>query len=173
MGISNALYFALNNLSLQCSYQIQISKKEEDWTKLGQSDFELAINNHPNNYDLALFTGFNTDKKSIYLDINGTHLFVIGTSGSGKSVLLKTMVLYLLKTSMAKLYVYDCKNDGDFDIFKQNIKIYHEANDMLKHVDEVEALRVLRSDDKKENKGFEPIVIFIDEASYSLVIRSY
>lgn len=111
-------------------YSIQIAKPQTQWKNLGLKEFQQGLLSlQRQNYTLGVFAGMNIDKEPFCFDLKDTpHLFVAGTTGSGKSVFLKTMVLCLLRNKNVEIVIVDPKRGVSFKEF-ENIKAIHIIKD--------------------------------------------
>ncbi|WP_104722512.1 FtsK/SpoIIIE domain-containing protein [Helicobacter mesocricetorum] len=101
-------------------YSIQIPKPEKQWQKLGLKEFEEGLSYlQKQNYALGVFAGMSVDKEPFCFDLKDTpHLFVAGTTGGGKSVLLKSIILCLAQNKNVEIAIIDPKAGGSFKEFK-------------------------------------------------------
>lgn len=98
------------------TYSIQIPKPKEQWRKLGLPELKQGLEElSKHDYALGIFAGMSVDKKPFCFDLKtAPHLLVGGTSGSGKSALLKVIVLYLLQTPSVEITIIDPKFGSEF-----------------------------------------------------------
>ncbi|RDU60087.1 FtsK/SpoIIIE domain-containing protein [Helicobacter sp. MIT 14-3879] len=108
---------------LSKAYDIQISKPEEEWLTPSEKEFQQALAKlQERNDELGIFAGMDIDKNPFCFDLKETpHLFVAGTTGSGKSVFLKNMILCLLQNKGIEITIIDPKKGVSFREF-ENIK---------------------------------------------------
>ena len=125
---------------------------------------------------LEIVLGKDPYSRQIRIDLRRPHTIVAGGTGSGKSIILNSMLLQLFSkgaefTSQYDVYLIDLKGDheGDyFDKWKPLCKGYFDAVDNPNIEDAIKLLssfadRMYRTRNDKSSKG---IVLFIDEVSF-------
>ncbi len=112
------------------TYSIQIPKQQ--WQTLGLSELKQGLEVlRKQNFELGVFAGMSVDKKPVCFDLKtAPHLLVGGTSGSGKSKLLKVIVLCLLQTPSVEITIIDPKAGASFSEFsgRENIEILGDVD---------------------------------------------
>lgn len=110
---------------LQRAYNIQIAKPQEQWQNLGLVEFEKGLAElKRHDFKLGIYAGNDIDKKSLYFDLaNAPHCFVAGTTGSGKTKFIQTMIVCLLQNPNVEIIVIDPKRGIDFRIFEPKIEL--------------------------------------------------
>lgn len=110
---------------LQRAYNIQIAKPQEQWQNLGLAEFEKGLAElKRHDFKLGIYAGNDIDKKSLYFDLaNAPHCFVAGTTGSGKTKFIQTMIVCLLQNPNVEIIVIDPKRGIDFRIFEPKIEL--------------------------------------------------
>ncbi|STQ86907.1 DUF87 domain-containing protein [Helicobacter muridarum] len=98
------------------TYSVQIPKPKEQWRKLGLPELKQGLEElSKHDYALGIFAGMSVEKEPFCFDLKTTpHLLVGGTSGSGKSALLKIIVLCLLQTPSVEITIIDPKFGSEF-----------------------------------------------------------
>ncbi|CAN5950757.1 unnamed protein product [Sphagnum jensenii] len=130
---------------------------------------ELKSATYPN-YQLPVFLGSSIDGNDIWTDLAlNPHLLIAGTTGSGKSVLLHTILGNLLLLSNAHVYIIDTKA-LEFSAYAKKyssisiLTTYSEACDILEILlEEMETRYSLMREAGKMQCPYEPIVLMIDE----------
>lgn len=95
----------------------------------------------------------NIDKKPVCFDLkDAPHLLVAGTTGSGKSVLLKNIILCLLQNKEVQITIIDPKR-GSFNEFEKlkNAKIIKEPKDYIAYIQEL--IEEMESRYERHSKG--------------------
>lgn len=107
------------------TYNIQIAKPEKQWQNLGAIEFRKGLEElKRHDFKLGIYAGNDIDKKPFCFDLaKAPHCFVAGTSGSGKTVFLQTMIVCLLQNPNAEIIVIDPKRGIDFRIFEHKIEL--------------------------------------------------
>lgn len=113
-------------------YSLQIEKPKEQWRNLGLLEFKQGLEVlRKQNYALGIFAGMSVEKEPVCFDLKAApHLLVGGTSGSGKSQLLKVIVLCLLQMPSVEITIIDPKAGASFAEFsgRENIKILGDVD---------------------------------------------
>ncbi len=149
------------------TYSIQIPKQQ--WQTLGLSELKQGLEVlRKQNFELGVFAGMSVDKKPVCFDLKtAPHLLVGGTSGSGKSKLLKVIVLCLLQTPSVEITIIDPKFGSEFVEFNNanNVTLFtqNEAEECVEQfIKEMES----RYERKSKGESFESMpykVLVIDE----------
>lgn len=107
------------------TYNIQIAKPQEQWQNLGLTEFEKGLAELKRyDFKLGIYAGNDIDKKSLCFDLaNAPHCFVAGTTGSGKTKFIQTMIVCLLQNPNVEIIVIDPKRGIDFRIFEPKIEL--------------------------------------------------
>lgn len=145
LGVTNSRFYSCNHLGISSSYDILIGKAESEWKVLGKREFLDGLERRKNQ-ELCVLAGYSNDMEPYLFDIvDSKHLIVGGSSGSGKSVFLQTMVVSLLLSSKrCEIVFIDPKNGVVSQPFKDNNRVQivtsaSEANECLRRiVDEME-----------------------------------
>lgn len=131
---------------------------------------ELVKIKPPQNYSLPVFLGNSVNGDDIWTDFSkNPHMLIAGSTGSGKSVLIHTIITNLLLMSHSYVYMIDTK-DLEFSSYTKkfkNISIYNSydlACDIIEYLIEVMEYRFsLLRNSKYVLSDFQPLVIMIDE----------
>ncbi len=153
------------------AYSLQITKPKEQWQNLGLSEFKQGLDDlNKRNYALGIFAGMCVDKKPFCFDLQTTpHLLIAGTTGSGKTMLVKNIILCLLRNQNIEISIIDPKAGASFKEFQdiKNIEIFttQEANACVeKFIKEMES----RYERHAKGESFESmpyLVLIVDELS--------
>ena len=121
------------------TYNIQIAKPQEQWQDLGVAEFKAGLAElKRHDFKLGIYAGNDIDKKSLCFDLaNAPHCFVAGTTGSGKTRFIQTMIVCLLQNPNVEITVIDPKRGIDFRIFEPKIEL---IADMQKAGDIIDSL---------------------------------
>lgn len=157
---------------MQRGFNVQIAKPNNEWQRLELNEFKNGLKSlQKEEFNLGIYAGDDIDKKPFCFDLAKTpHLFVAGTSGSGKTKFLQTMILCLLQNKNAEITVIDPKQGIDYKIFDKKINL-------IANMDEVDcvledAIKEMNMRNAKmsefgvnniESLGFKYQVIIIDE----------
>ncbi len=128
-----------------------------------------------NNPDIPFIVGMNQDGLIFDSIAAARHLLVAGTTGSGKSVFLHTLIYTMLCNPQDYVYLVDCKK-VEFDIYRNNARVCDEvfgnescAVYVNTLVDTMES-RYARMQAAGVNDFSDFIKIYPDEKRYILVI---
>lgn len=170
--------FGRNVLAESCEgfskmYRIQIAKDEKQWKLLDNKEYEIGIKTlQTRNYKLGIFIGMDSDEIPFCFDLlQSKHIFVAGTTGSGKTMLLCTMIAMLLHTNI-EITIIDPKQGLDYKRFESKINIIVDMNkvseflnsainDMEERYHKMSQNNI--NDDNPAQIGLKYHVIFIDE----------
>lgn len=122
------------------------------------------------NYILPVFLGSSIDGEDMWMDLaKNPHLLIAGTTGSGKSVLLHTILTNTILLSKAKVFIIDTKA-LEFDAYTaaySNVSVatnYTDACHTLEILlEEMESRYEAMREMNKVVSPFDPIVLMIDE----------
>ncbi|OBV29264.1 hypothetical protein BKN38_03670 [Helicobacter sp. CLO-3] len=151
-------------------YDIQIAKPQEEWQYLGKSEFdEGLLYLSKQNYALGIFAGKSVNKEPFCFDLKDTpHLFVAGTTGSGKSVFLKALILCLLQNDNVAIDIIDPKHGVSFKEFEnvERINIIKDSQSAVQCVENLvdqmeERFSRVDSGDSFDNMPYK--VLIVDE----------
>lgn len=131
---------------------------------------ELKNTSPPSDYWLPVYLGNSVSGKDIWTDFaKNPHVLIGGSTGSGKSVLLHTIITNLLLLSKAHIFVIDTKDLEFLSYTKrfQNISIYNSYQSACEIVEYLIAemefrYSMLRGDDCTIG-NFQPYMLVIDE----------
>ena len=124
--------FIENIVGTPMAYSIQIPKSKEQWNLIKVNEFKEGLKELKNRNDkLGIYAGNDIDKAPFCFDLaKMPHCFVAGTSGSGKTKFLQTMIVCLLKNSNAEITVIDPKQGIDFKIFNKKITLVADMDEV-------------------------------------------
>lgn len=153
---------------IERGFSIQIAKNKNEWERLGLEEFKKGLAGLKNRDDkLGIYAGNDIEKIPFYFDLALTpHLFVAGTTGSGKTVLLKNIILCLLRNKSIEISIIDPKFSSfmEFENVKNiNILGTDRANKYIKSLIEEMHSRYQR---KAQGESFENMaykILIIDE----------
>ncbi len=155
-------------------YRIQAQKKELDF-----KDFDILHNQLPSTMYSPVALGVDIDDNSLFVDLNTLpNLLIGGIPGSGKSILLHSIILSLLKSN-SDLYLIDPKM-VEFHIYKdhQNVSllgysiddvrsaieiIQNEINDRFEFMRAYGCRNVQEVNERSHSKKLNPLILVIDE----------
>lgn len=117
-------------------YNIQIAKPQSQWQNLGLAEFKQGLDSlKKQDCKLGVYAGSAVDKSAFCFDLATTpHCFVAGTTGSGKTKFIQTMIVCLLQNPNVEVTVIDPKRGIDFRIFEPKIELIadmQKAGDMI------------------------------------------
>ncbi len=153
-------------------YAVQIPKPASQWDAVGAREFGVGLAELQRaGFKLGVYAGQTLEKQPFCFDLaKAPHLFVAGTTGSGKSVLLKNLILCLCKNKNAKIYILDQKEGLDFNVFGDKASLITDAkaikNTLESLCDEMNARYRTASEagcDDIARLGLPYIVVVIDE----------
>lgn len=158
---------------LSKTYNIQVTKPKSEHQNLGMKEYKIGLESlQKNNFALGVFAGMSVDKKPFCFDlVKCPHLFVAGTTGSGKSVFLQVMVATFLNNKNTQVIIIDPKNGaGGFDVFAKKAELIYDmqqANATLDSLIEEMESRYLHIAKAKSDDilalGFKYKIVIIDE----------
>lgn len=149
-------------------FSIQIAKNKNEWERLGLEEFKRGLAGLKNRDDkLGIYLGNDIEKTPFYFDLALTpHLFVAGTTGSGKTALLKNIILCLLHSQSVELCIIDPKFSSfmEFENVKNiNILGTERANECIESL--IKEMQT-RYQKKAQGESFENMaykILIIDE----------
>ena len=153
------------------TYNIQIAKPQEQWQNLGMAEFEKGLAElKRHDFKLGIYAGNDIDKKPLCFDLaKAPHCFVAGTSGSGKTKFIQTMIVCLLQNPNVEIIVIDPKRGIDFRIFERKIELIAESQKAGDTIDSLIDEMNERNEQMSESGvdiealGFKFKVLIIDE----------
>lgn len=164
------LYESIEGISK--GYAIQIAKPQDKWQNLGLSEFKEGLAKlKKHDFKLGIYAGNDIDTNSLCFDLaDAPHCFVAGTSGSGKTKFIQTMIVCLAQNPNAEIIVLDPKGGIDFRVFGLKIKLIvdmQEAGDIIENlIDEMNERNAKMSETGVNNiqdLGLKFRVLIIDE----------
>lgn len=166
------------------NFYIYLPKLEQNWQKLNGTDFKADLAKLDKKYEISAYCGRDMKNRPFFFNlVDAPHIFVVGTSGSGKSVLLKNLIVSIAKLNQnVEFVLIDPKGGAEFGIYenlvnlsetceKKIIKDSNEANSFIeKIVGEMEARYAFLGENKvaknsELSKPLNNIVIVVDELS--------
>ena len=122
---------------LQRAYNIQIAKQNEQWQNLGLAEFRQGLDLlKGKNFKLGIYAGNDIDTNSLCFDLaDAPHCFVAGTTGSGKTKFIQTMIVCLLQNLNVEIIVIDPKRGIDFRIFEPKIDLIADMKKVGETID--------------------------------------
>lgn len=156
--------------SFSRAYSIQIAKPQTQWQNLGLREFQQGLETlRKQNYALGIFAGMSVDKQPFCFDLkDAPHLFVAGTTGSGKSIFIKIMILCLLQNRNVKITIIDPKRGVSFREFEntQSIFIIKDNESAVQYVEDLVALMDERYEQVANGESFDALpyqILIVDE----------
>lgn len=153
-------------------YNIQIAKPESQWQNLGLVEFKEGLAKlKMRDFKLGIYAGNDIDTNSLCFDLAAApHCFVAGTTGSGKTKFIQTMIVCLAQNPNAQIIVLDPKGGIDFRVFGSKIELIvdmQEAGDIIENlIDEMNERNAKMSETGVSNiqdLGLKFRVLIIDE----------
>lgn len=124
-------------------------------------------------FELGIFAGFTFDRECICFDLKDTpHLFVAGTTGSGKTSFLCVMIHTLLRQNNVEIIIIDPKHGLDYKPFKDRAEIIADTELALEKIEQLVEIMEERYEAMSNGKDFKYIVCFIDELNDLLTNNS-
>ncbi|STP13678.1 FtsK/SpoIIIE domain-containing protein [Helicobacter cinaedi] len=160
------------------TYNIEVEKKDSEWSYPGKTEIENALSLLPSQgYKLPIFAGFDIEKKPFYFDlVKEAHLIVAGKTGSGKTILLQSIIHSLLLSNKAEIVVIDPKLGIDYQIFGDKIRLITESeeaceflDDLIEEMKERNERMVTAKVSDIESLGLTYKIVFVEELNF--VIR--
>ena len=88
------------------------------------------------NFKLGIYAGNDIDTNSLCFDLaDAPHCFVAGTTGSGKTKFIQTMIVCLLQNLNVEIIVIDPKRGIDFRIFEPKIDLIADMKKVGETID--------------------------------------
>ncbi len=98
LGVRNVSYESVDGEPL--TYVLSIPKRENQWHSFDFYNIKKWLYEIPTTYQLGVFLGIDEFDNPYYFDLKESlHLFIAGTTGSGKSVTLHMVILSLMQKS--------------------------------------------------------------------------
>ena len=152
-------------------YNIQIAKPKEQWQNLGLVEFKQGLKELKKRNDkLGIYAGNDIEKISFCFDLaQAPHCFVAGTTGSGKTKFIQTMIVCLLQNPNVEVIVIDPKRGIDFRIFEPKIELVADmkkAGEVIDSlIDEMNERNVKMSESGADiqSLGFNFKIVIVDE----------
>ena len=133
--------------------------------------FDIFTNNNIPDGEINCLLGKSPDGQNVWMDLSkNPHMLVAGTTGSGKSILLHTIIANLFNYNKVKLNLIDPKriefSEYENKIISSNLEVRYTYPDTLDKLDElIDAMEQRYSDIRSGYKisNMPPIVLIIDE----------
>ncbi|MGX2971325.1 FtsK/SpoIIIE domain-containing protein [Helicobacter sp. T3_23-1059] len=157
---------------MQRAYNIQIAKPESQWQNLGLVEFKEGLAKlKMRDFKLGIYAGNEVDKSPFCFDLaDAPHCFVAGTTNSGKTKFIQTMIVCLAQNPNTQIIVLDPKGGIDFRVFGSKINLIvdmQEAGDVIENlIDEMNERNAKMSETGVSNiqdLGLKFRVLIIDE----------
>lgn len=131
---------------------------------------ELTRTCPPKNYELPVYLGNSVGGEDIWTDFaKNPHMLIAGATGSGKSVLLHTILTNFLLLSYAHCFIIDTK-DLEFLHYTKKFKnvsvynSYHLACEIVEYlIEEMDFRYSLLREENYTLSDFQPFILMIDE----------
>lgn len=129
--------------------------------------YDYLLDQFTPNYNLPCLLGETIDSKPVWMDISkNPHMLIAGTTGSGKTVLLHTIIANCLFNFKCKLFLIDPKKI-EFSEYENKIPVLYNYSDTINLFDKLIEIMNYRYDLLKSGNVpmsfLEPIVVIIDE----------
>ena len=166
------------------TFYIYLPKLQKDWQILNGESFKADLMKYNQKFEIGAYCGRDMKNDPIFFDLEQCpHIFIAGTTGSGKSVLMRNLIISIAKlNSNVEFILIDPKKGAEFGIYenkvnisvicgKKVIKNSDEVYDLMKKlVDEMERRYKILDSNKvaKNNQLKEPlsnVVVVIDEVA--------
>lgn len=166
------------------TFYIYLPKLQKDWQKLNGESFRADLMKYSQEFEIGAYCGRDIKNDPIFFDLEQCpHIFIAGTTGSGKSVLMRNLIISIAKlNSDAQFILIDPKNGAEFGIYENKVnisaicdkKVIKNSDEvyelMQKLVDEMERRYKVLDINKvaKNNQLKEPltnIIVVIDEVA--------
>lgn len=150
IGDANAVY-----AGEQMCLNVYFPKPESKWKNFGLDEFLKDIKEYNRKFWLGVYCGRDILSKPFFLDIS-QHLLVAGTSGSGKSVLLHTIITSLgLINKNIEFILIDPKNGAEFGIYDNSKNLSPLCNNkVIKDINEVKNITQIIIDEMQYRYDF-------------------
>ena len=137
LGLPNVKITSCSGLAR--TYNIEVEKKDSEWSYPSKIEIENALSLlQSQGYKLPIFAGFDIEKKPFYFDlVKEAHLIVAGKTGSGKTILLQSIIRSLLLSNKAEIVVIDPKLGIDYQIFGDKIRLITESEEACEFLDDL------------------------------------
>ena len=116
---------------------LYLPKPKNSWDKLNFNDFQADMKSYNKDYEIAVYCGRDMLNNPVFFDlVSCPHIFVGGTTGSGKSVLLKNIIVSIAKLNKnVEFVLIDPKSGAEFGIYQELVKLseisdHHIIKDM-------------------------------------------
>ena len=106
---------------------LKILRPENEWRLFGKTEFQAALQQYQDNYELPVCIGLDETGKPVFRDFyDAPHAIIGGTTGSGKSVAMQTFLysLFRLNSQNLQITIIDPKGGADYEIFEQEKQLY-------------------------------------------------
>lgn len=125
------------------NYLIKLLRPENTWRTLDQEDFAQALQKYHHNFTLPICVGADENCQAVFRDLKSApHLLIGGTSGSGKSVLMRYVLSSLYKLTPQENFEVAILDTAAFQEFQNYSNIWHQdivhdRNEMRDALDEI------------------------------------
>lgn len=155
------------------AYDVQISKPASSWHWVVKKQFQAGLRAVKNGgFKLGIYAGQSVDDKAFCFDLtHAPHLFVAGSTNSGKSVFIKNTIACLLQNKNTEIYLIEVTKSGlDFRVFGSKIHIISQLDaaaaaleGFVREVEDRYLLMRSKNCDDAASLGLNYKVIIIDE----------
>ncbi len=148
-------------------YCVALPREAKLWRKFGKDEFLYDIKNATiKDQKIIAYAGRDLNEKSVFFDIAQTpHLFVAGTTGSGKSTFLHSLILSIHKLQpKVKLILIDPKNGEEFGVYENidKIRVLKDVSKSKEVLGDIVEMMEQRTAGKQEKT---PLVVVVDEVA--------
>ena len=149
-------------VGLSKAYNILIPKDTHEI--LGESEYKIGLESLKTKaYKLGIFAGMDIEGKPFCFDlVEARHLFVAGTTGSGKTTLMCVMIDTLLRQDSNKIIIIDPKCGTDYKAFSKKATMITDMSEASSTLDSL--IEEMEERYAKQDFISKPyIIVFIDE----------
>ncbi|WP_312265608.1 FtsK/SpoIIIE domain-containing protein [Neisseria sp.] len=125
LGMEENAVVAERKTGLSHAYKLKIKRPENTWQHLDKVFLQTALQQYSGNAVLPLCLGADEIGKPVFDDLHkARHILVGGTTGAGKSVMVRTLLhslFELIPSEKAEIAIFDSANDYAVFKDKQNL----------------------------------------------------
>ena len=108
------------------TFYIYLPKLQKDWQILNGESFRTDLMKYGQKFEIGAYCGRDMKNDPIFFDLEQCpHIFIAGTTGSGKSVLMRNLIISIAKlNSNVEFILIDPKNGAEFGIYENKAMIF-------------------------------------------------